>query len=135
MELDEGLKVGSGIWAIVESCEYVEEEEPESDIFTPLMLETKTLSEDGDVVDRKFYVVDVESFVRPIVVIPDIGAVPKCQYLMMAPRSQWAEDFVEWIKVPYGVDEEEMMAAEEPDEEDEEVEEVDEVEEDEESDG
>jgi hypothetical protein len=58
--------------------------------------------------------VDVETFQEPIVVIPDIGASPKCLYLMMAPRSRWADDFTTWIRLPHDLDEAEMAPLQEP---------------------
>ena len=114
--LDDGLRVGSGIFAIVESCTYIEEEEPASDLFKPLQLETNQLSDEGDVLRRMFYVVDVETFKQPIVVIPDIGSTPKCKYFMMSPRSSWAQDFQAWIEMPHHLDKTEMLSEPEEDE-------------------
>jgi len=116
-ELDEdeeveadGGAVGHGVWAIVESADYIDEADaPKSDLFRPLMLETNHVDEDGVVGDRKFYIVDVETFKDPIVVIPDIGSKPKCQYLLMSPRSKWSEDFIDWIKSPHKHDVMEML--------------------------
>jgi hypothetical protein len=108
VDLTINFTVERGVYAIVESCNYVVEEHPESDIFTPLILETTALSASGEVLTRKFYLVDVETFKDPIVVIPDIGSNPKCKYLMMAPRTQWAEDFKAWIGMPHEHDEAEM---------------------------
>ena len=127
VDLTIGKKVERGVYAVVESCNYVEEEEPESDIFTPIILETTELTANGDVHIRKFYLVDVEAFKEPIVVIPDVEANPKCKYLMMAPRSKWAEDFKAWIGMPHDVDEAEMrplspQPGEEEEDEDEEEE-------------
>ena len=104
-----GIPVGSGVWAILESADYIDEDQPMSDIFTPLMLETNEISDDGDVVRRKFYLVDCEAFKDPIVVIPDIGSIPKCKYLMMAPRSRWSEDFIQWVKMSHNNDKMEML--------------------------
>jgi hypothetical protein len=117
VDLTIGKTVERGVYAIVESCNYVDEENPESDIFTPLLLETTALSESGEVLTRKFYLVDVETFKEPIVVIPDIGSNPKCKYLMMAPRSQWADDFKAWIGMPHENDEAEMQPLPPPPEE------------------
>ena len=108
VDLTIGKTVERGVYAIVESCLYVDEEMPESDIFIPLILETDELNASGEVVVRRFYLVDVETFQEPLVVIPNIGANPKCQYLRMIPRSKWAEDFKAWIGLPHDLDEEEM---------------------------
>jgi hypothetical protein len=112
--------VERGVYAIVESCTYVNEDRLESDIFTPIQMETTMLSAEGEVLERKFYLVDVETFKEPIVVIPDIGASPKCLYLMMAPRSQWADDFMTWIRMPHDIDEAEMAPLQPQQEEEEE---------------
>ena len=44
---------------------------------------------------------DVEAFVEPIVVIPDVGSVPRCKYFQVKSRSEWAKDFIEWIEMPH----------------------------------
>jgi len=108
VRLTNGKTVERGVYAVVESCLYVDELRPESDIFRPLKLETTLINDAGSVAVRKFYVVEVDSFIDPIVVIPNIGAVPRCQYLLMAPRCEWAEDFKAWIGMPHELDEEEM---------------------------
>lgn len=107
VEVDDDSRVSNGVYAIVESCTYIEEEEPMSDIFTPLLLETSSLDNDGLVETRKFYVVDVEAFKDPIVVIPNIGT--KDQYLLMKPREKWADDFVTWLEMPHKHDKIEML--------------------------
>jgi hypothetical protein len=124
VELEDGTVVGRGVYAVVESCDYIDEEEPQSDIFKPLMLETKELSDDGIVTKRKFYFVDVETIKEPIVVIPDIGAKPACQYLLMAPRTQWSKDFIAWIEMPHQHDQMEMIPPPEDDDDDDEEEDV-----------
>ena len=78
-----------------------------SDIFTPLLLETGSLDDDGLVETRKFYVVDVEAFKDPIVVIANVGT--KDQYLLMKPREKWADDFVTWLEMPHKHDKIEML--------------------------
>jgi hypothetical protein len=117
--LRNGLTVNRGVFAVIESCDYIDEEEegtPQSELFRPLMLETQLIT-DGKVALRKFYLVDVETFKKPIVVIPDIGSEPNCKYLLMAPRVQWAEDFIAWIEMPHADDETEMVASEDEQEE------------------
>jgi hypothetical protein len=127
--LRNGAQVQQGTFAIIESTDYVEvDEEPgpdviTSDLFTEIMLETNTLSEAGEVTVRKYYLVDVEAFKDPIVVIPNIGAQPKCKYLLMTPRSQWSEQFIGWLRNPHGEDRQEMAPTED-DPEDSEVDEI-----------
>ena len=55
---------------------------------------------------RKFYVVDVDSFKQPLVVIPNIGT--KCEFLMMTPRDQWSDDFKTWLDAAHRFESEEM---------------------------
>jgi hypothetical protein len=127
--LRNGMLVEKGGYAIIESCEYVpivpkedrapgEEDPITSDLFTEIVLDTELLNEDGEVALRKFYLVDVETFLQPIVVIPNIGAMPKCKYLLMTPKSEWAEKFVQWIDLPHELDEEQMAPTDDEDEED-----------------
>jgi hypothetical protein len=121
---DTTTSVEQGVYAIIESCDYVPpEEHPDavsSDIFTEIQLETSLNNADGEVLQRKFYLVDVETFKAPLVVIPNIGATPKCRYLMMTPRSEWSEDFIAWVEMDHNIDNWEMQptdAEEEPDSE------------------
>ena len=101
--------VGHGYYAIVESTTYIEEDQPQSDIFTPLDLEVSELTPNGQVLRRKFYVVDVKCFKEAIVVIPDIGSQPACQYLMMKARKNWSTDFIAWLEMPHKWDKIEML--------------------------
>ena len=109
--------VEKGIYAIVESAEYTEVDDDDptkitSDLFTEILLDTKELNDDGSVKERRYYLADVESFVRPMVVIPNIGATPKCKYLEMAPKTEWAEQFVQWVEMDYADDVLEMAPTE-----------------------
>ena len=122
VELDDGTVVGKNVYAVVESCNYIDEgDSPLSDIFTPLKLETQAVDADGTVMTRKFYLVDVETFKEPIVVIPNVGT--KDEYLLMAGRSTWHEDFITWINMPHTHDKMEMLSEHEESEESEEEEE------------
>ncbi|MCA1807754.1 MAG: hypothetical protein LC687_07900, partial [Actinobacteria bacterium] len=107
VKVDERTTVRRGVFAIVESANYVEEDAPLSNIFTPLVLDTAELSEEGLVSVRKFWLVDVEAFKDPIVVIPNVGT--KDQYLLMKSREEWANDFVQWIEMPHKYDKIEML--------------------------
>jgi hypothetical protein len=121
VKIDDTNSVTHGVYAIVESTTYVEEDQPLSDIFIPLELDVTSRSAEGFVNSRKFYVVDVETFMDPLVVIPDIGTPD--QYLMMKPRATWADDFVSWIELPHRHDKIEMLPdpVEDSDEEKEEL--------------
>ena len=109
--LSDGTKVAKGYWAIVESCFYKKKDPslPSSELFHHLVLETQQTSSNGSVVRRKFYVVDVETFKNPIVVIPNVGT--KWDYIMMEPRDNWPEQFAKWLMAPHVDDRAQMDAA------------------------
>ena len=105
-----GLEYGSCklqpvVYAIVESVSYNLDEElvKESDLFVPLTKEMDTTStQEG--LNLKFLLVDVEAFVKPAAVIPDIGGSPD-SYFLLKDRSEWKEDFVKWLREPHNLDE------------------------------
>jgi hypothetical protein len=113
--------VEKGIYAIIESADYIQEAENPgptditSDLFKEILLETEVLSDDGEVVDRRYYLVDVESFVGPMVVIPNIGATPKCKYFEMTPKAEWGEQFALWVDMDHKHDAMEMSPTESED--------------------
>jgi hypothetical protein len=111
IELHDGTEVSNGVWAIIESANPIEEEDGRvrrSEIFTHIIVESESLDDHGQVRERKLYVVDVDTFKAPLVVVPNVGTLH--QYLMMTPRVQWAEDFKEWIEASHRLDEAEMEA-------------------------
>jgi hypothetical protein len=121
--LQNGTVVQQGVWAVIESYNYSDSEQQgtddvdldrmirnrRSEIFTPIILDTDGIDADGepDPSHRKFYLVDVDTFKRPLVVIPNIGT--KCEYLMMTPRDQWGLDFARWVEASHRDDEQEMQ--------------------------
>jgi len=110
--LTNGFHVSKGVYAIIESCSYKDVEEgSHSDLFKGVILDAASLSDNGEVIERQFYLVDVETFKQPLVVIPNIGT--KREFLMMTPQSKWAEDFKVWIESPHKIDENEMADGEE----------------------
>ena len=62
-------------------------------------MEAAEKEDDGSVKERKFYLVDVESFKDPIIVIPNHGS--KDKYFIMIPRSTWAGLFRAWLEKPH----------------------------------
>jgi hypothetical protein len=118
IRLDTETVVQSGVWAIIENCNVKPTPEPKkgpkkgqlppraSELFKKYILEAKSYQEDGTPGERKFYLVDVETFKNPLVVIPNIGT--KCEFLMMTPRDRWSEDFKKWIHAVHKEDTEEM---------------------------
>ena len=45
---------------------------------------------------RKFYLVDVEAFVEPVCMVPDLGGATNA-YLRMLPRSAWLTQYQKWV--------------------------------------
>ena len=129
VSLMNGTKVRKGVWAVIESCNFVNQVE-ERGIFKHIILETEENDDEGypNTDHRKFYLVDVDTFKSPVVVIPNIGT--KCEYLMMNPREKWAEDFKSWLEAPHTADEAEMRSPEPSEEEEEDEDREDEEDED-----
>ena len=130
VQLDDETVLSNNVYAIVESALYVEEGEPLSDFWIPVYFDETEVAADGTVVDRRYYVVDVETFSEPLCVIPNIGG-PKTEFLMMRPRAKWSEDFIDWLNAPHKLDDEEMraMAKKQAEEDAEDVEEAEDDEE------
>jgi hypothetical protein len=105
-------RLGPNVYAIVESATYVnqptEEEEDawegplNTDMFTALELEADAM-EEGYVTKIKFYLADVEAFVEPVAVVPDIGGKSN-GYWMVKPRRDWANLFSKWLQVAHNED-------------------------------
>jgi hypothetical protein len=106
--LSSGDDVYKGIWAIVESASYTDLEEGNrpSEIFTHLTLDAKSTKENGMIAERQFFIVDVECFTKPLVVIANVGT--KMEYLMMTPRDEWSLDFIRWIEASHLYEQQEM---------------------------
>jgi hypothetical protein len=108
----DGIDVCRGVWAVVETVVYVKdapaegEDARKSELFQHIVLDTVTSAPDGSPLERKFYMVDVESFKQPAVVIPNVGT--KSKYLLMTPRDEWSEQFIDWIKQPHQYEVQEM---------------------------
>jgi hypothetical protein len=97
-----GITLKNGVYAVVEVAQYDTNmtEQTKSDLFTPLLLDTKGIDSDGDVVGRRFYLADTSAIVGPCCVIPDIGG-PRNAYFQVKNRSQWAKEFISWLKQPH----------------------------------
>ena len=98
-----GIDLKDGTYALVESSAWSSDQKAIdcSDIFVPLQKEVGRLDNAGRVTDRAFYLADVEAIVKPLFVLPDIGATPKCKYFQVKPRSAWVADFVAWLEAPH----------------------------------
>ena len=45
----------------------------------------------------RLYLADVEAFVDPITVVPDIGGPPNAYFHCKQSRDKWREDFIAWL--------------------------------------
>ena len=93
-----GIWLKQGVYAVVESSIFVEDEEREglSKIFVPI---TKVV---GGMVQNmvsqlKFYLADVEAIVQPIAVIPEIGGQTN-NYFYVKDQETWRKDFMDWLE-------------------------------------
>lgn len=91
-------EIPPGMYAIVESANYYEgtTRHRASELFLPLRKEVARM-ENGFVTEMQFYLADVEAFVEPTVVIPDIGG-PKNAYFQLKNRAAWKKNFIEWLE-------------------------------------
>jgi hypothetical protein len=90
-----------GLYAIVESANMLEEQHSE----LVLTVETEVSKNGhGKVLDLQFYLADVEAFVEPAIVVPDIGG-GQNQYLLVINKSHWKSKFEEWLDAPHDLDE------------------------------
>ena len=97
-----GILLTDGVYGVVESAEYddIDDQEDQTlDLFTPLTLEVEGI-EDGEVTGRIFFLADVEAFVGPCIVIPDIGGPPNA-YFQVKNRTEWSSLFVSWLREPH----------------------------------
>ena len=126
-----GLCLENAIYALVESADYVQDEAEiaKSDFFMPIKKEVHSKDEDGNPTARSLYLADVEAFLEPVVVVPNVGSEDKCMYFQVKRRKTWANEFIKWVELPHNLDEIEDSTDEEEEEEEEVV--VDEVEEEE----
>lgn len=102
-ELD-GVQVDQGVYAVVEWANS-EELDPEhaqdryqSWMFTPVIKHAGETNPDGSILKRRFFLANVEAFVGPCCLYPDVGSANKRRYFMIRPRHEWAEDFENWLK-------------------------------------
>ena len=96
--LSDGADVYNGTFAIIESAEYMDNNESDS-LFRDIKLEANEKLEDGTVSKRKFYLVVVEAFKDPLVVTPNLGT--RARYLELIPRRKWSALCCTWILAPH----------------------------------
>ncbi len=94
--------VSPGFYAIIESGNYVDDRNgiEKSEIFVPITKEVGQIR-NNRVARIQFYLADVEAFVEPMVVVPDVGGASNA-YLQVRTKDKWLEDFLLWLREPEG---------------------------------
>ena len=94
----QGSWVSNGIYAIVEvAMEKLDEDSVNyTELFVPMETEVGSIT-NGEVSALKFYLADVEAFIRPVAVVPDIGGRSNA-YFRLKDRQVWREEFMEWLE-------------------------------------
>jgi len=98
-------EVGPGLYAIVENSYKIADEEDEEDdedddrnahLFIPIRKEVQEITTQM-VSKLKFYLADVEAFLSPLVVIPDMGGNAN-DYFLLRSRQEWSDRFVRYLE-------------------------------------
>jgi hypothetical protein len=100
---DAGISYGGvqqlspGVYAIVESAKFLKNKclADMSDLFLPIRKDHGKLV-NGSAVRYKYYLADVEGFISPTVVIPDLGGQTN-DYFVLKAREDWKEVFTKWL--------------------------------------
>ena len=91
--------VPPGVYAVVESSETcTQADRLSSELLTPITSEIGAMNR-GYVTQMRYYLADVEAFVGPAVVVPDIGG-PNNAYFWIKNRESWAKLFESWLSEP-----------------------------------
>ena len=88
--------VSPGYYAVIETAEWNDTEENTSELFRPIIKQVGKM-ERGYVKKLRFFLADCESFVEPLVIIPDVGG-PTNAYFACKPKKHWREDFINWLQ-------------------------------------
>ena len=97
--IPKGLAHECGIYAVIESADANtdEEEIDHCSLFVPYIKEIDVSAVENGIAKRKFYLVPVDAFYSPAVLIPDLGNENKNAYLSLVPRTEWSDQFVGWL--------------------------------------
>ena len=107
--------VQNGVYAVIESADIITQDDAhllgeyaaelgKSDLFTPIIKECSEIEADGSIAKRQLYLADVEAFLEPICVVPDVGSDVKRKYFQVLPRKLWAEQFTLWLNQAHKFD-------------------------------
>ena len=96
-----GIDLQPGIFGVVENSVLSTDEDDinMSELFFPITKEVGGLTM-NNVSHLSFLLADVEAFVKPVAVIPDIGGQPN-SYFALQERANWADMFTTWLDTPF----------------------------------
>ena len=96
--------IGSGIYAIVETASYSENESElnKSEIVKPIYKIVGGYTGDH-VSHRIFHLADCEAIVKEVAVVQDLDGQENA-YFLIHPRQKWKTDFVSWLDLPHDDD-------------------------------
>jgi len=66
--------------------------------------------EDGSVTKLKFYLADVDAFMEPCAVVPNVCG-PNNSCFWLEPKARWSKLFIQWLHAPHCDDETEDLTA------------------------
>ena len=91
-----GIFLQNGTYAVVESGRWDtdETEITMSDLFQPFFKDKRGKK-------QKFYLADVNAIVAQLCVVPDIGCKGGNRYFQVKNRSDWAQEFEDWVEDPH----------------------------------
>ena len=103
-----GIALKNGTYAVVETTqlESSDEEVGKSDLMMPVYKDIGMKT--GEVVEREFYLADVEAFADPCCMVPDIGG-PENRYFVVKPRNLWSTLFTKWVEDEHYLDEMDLL--------------------------
>ena len=95
-----GIDLKPGIFAVVKNAVYStdEAEIKKSELFVPIAKEVGGLTL-NNVSHLSFFLADVDAFVDPVAVIPDLGGQPN-GYFLLRERAGWSEMFTKYLEAP-----------------------------------
>ena len=109
----DSVRVRSGVYALIESATYIAQEDQvsagkhaseigTSQLFLPMLKDcAESADDDGEIIERMFYLADVDALLDPIVVVPDVGEDVKRKYFHVVSRELWSKQFTDWVELPY----------------------------------
>jgi hypothetical protein len=94
----QGSYIQKGVFAVTESAKYLPNDTG-CQMLRPLQKEI--VVPDGEACfQRKFWLSDVEGFVSPLCVVPDINSVDIFRYFEVQPQRDWHKVFLDWLEAP-----------------------------------